>query len=73
MDVREDFFFRRRGDGGCVGVTTLCGEIELSSSIDFSRLNRESSENDKTLRRGGAIGVSLVAVGVSDMSMVSEA
>lgn len=52
-------------------MTTLGGEVALSSSIDFSLLKRESSEKDRTLRSGGAIGVSLLVVGVSDASLVS--
>lgn len=49
------------------------GDTESSSLIDFSLLNRDSSEKDNTLRSGGAIGVSLLVVGVSRASSLSLA
>lgn len=52
---------------------TAGGEIVSSSLIDFSLLKRDNSEKDKTLRSGGAIGVNLLAVGVSSASSLSFA
>lgn len=70
-EVREDLFLRRRGEGGCVGVVTAGGDVVSSSLIDFSLLKRDNSEKDNTFRSGGAIGVSLLAVGVSSSSSFS--
>lgn len=72
-DVRDDLFLSLRGEGGCVGVTTAGGDVVSSSLMDFSLLKRDNSEKDKTLRSGGAIGVSLLAVGVSSASSLSFA
>ena len=71
IDGRDVFFFNRGGDCGCAGMGIGNGDVpSLSSVVDFL-LKRDSSLKDKTLRSGGAIGVSLPAVGVFDTALSS--